>query len=105
VSDTPTMVALGEDYPELRESVAKICEGYPGEYWRKLETEQAYPTEFIEELTQAGFLASLIPEEYGGSGLPLRAAAVILEQINASGKSSATYRRSPPARSGCRPLA
>src|SRR5271163_30793 len=85
VSDTPTMVALGEDYPELRESVRKICERYPGEYWRKLEAEQAYPTEFIEELTQGGFLASLIPEEYGGSGLPLRAAAVILEEINASG--------------------
>src|ERR1700739_1646968 len=78
-------VALGEDYPELRESVRKTCEKYPGAYWRKLEDEQAYPTEFIEELTQGGFLASLIPEEYGGSGLPLRAAAVILEEINASG--------------------
>src|SRR5215831_18981286 len=78
-------VALGEDYPELRQSVRKICEKYPGAYWRKLENEQAYPTEFIEELTQGGFLASLIPEEYGGSGLPLRAAAVILEEINASG--------------------
>ena len=63
----------------------KICERYPGAYWRKLEAEQAYPTEFIAELTQGGFLASLIPEEYGGSGLPLRAAAVILEEINASG--------------------
>src|SRR5437870_12986752 len=79
------MVALGEDYPELREAVRKICERYPGAYWRKLEAEQAYPTEFITELTQGGFLASLIPEEYGGSGLPLRAAAVILEEINASG--------------------
>src|SRR5213083_2209687 len=79
------MVALGEDYPELREAVGKICEHYPGAYWRKLEAEQAYPTEFIAELTEAGFLASLIPEEYGGSGLPLRAAAVILEEINASG--------------------
>src|SRR6516225_9309313 len=85
VSELPTMVALGDDYPELRESVHKICERYPGEYWRKLEAEQAYPTEFIAELTQSGFLASLIPEEYGGSGLPLRAAAVILEEINASG--------------------
>src|SRR6202023_308413 len=85
MSDTPTMLALGEDYPELRESVRKICERYPGAYWRKLEAEQAYPTEFITELTQSGFLASLIPEEYGGAGLPLRAAAVILEQINAAG--------------------
>src|ERR1700757_789321 len=79
------MVALGEDYPELRESVHKICERYPGEYWRKLEEEQAYPTAFVGELTEGGFLASLIPEEYGGSGLPLRAPAVILEEINASG--------------------
>src|ERR1700681_78353 len=84
-SGEPVTLALGEDYPELRESVRKICEKYPGAYWRKLEDEQAYPTEFIAELTQGGFLASLIPEEYGGSGLPLRAAAVILEEINASG--------------------
>src|SRR5437879_13782004 len=79
------VVALGEDYPELRQSVRKICEKYPGAYWRKLEDEQAYPTEFIAELTEGGFLASLIPDEYGSSGLPLRAAAVILEEVNASG--------------------
>jgi acyl-CoA dehydrogenase len=84
-SDDTVMLALGEDYPELRESVRKICEGYPGAYWRQLEDEQAYPTEFVTELTEGGFLASLIPEEYGGSGLPLRAAAVILEEINRSG--------------------
>ena len=84
-SGEPVMLALGEDYPELRESVRKICEKYPGAYWRGLEDEQAYPTEFVNELTEGGFLASLIPEEYGGSGLPLRAAAVILEEINASG--------------------
>ena len=84
-SGDAVMLALGEDYPELRESVRKICEKYPGEYWRKLEEEQAYPTAFVEELTQGGFLASLIPEEYGGAGLPLRAAAVILEEINGSG--------------------
>jgi len=80
-----TLVAIGEDYPELRESVRKICARYPGSYWSGLEDAQAYPTEFINELTQAGFLGALIPEEYGGSGLPLRAAAVILEEINASG--------------------
>src|SRR5213082_3894766 len=84
-SGDTVMLALGEDYPELRESVRKICDKYPGAYWRKLEDEQAYPSQFIAELTQGGFLASLIPEEYGGSGLPLRAAAVILEEINASG--------------------
>jgi acyl-CoA dehydrogenase len=81
----PVMLALGEDYPELRQSVRKICEKYPGAYWRGLEEAQEYPTQFVEELTRAGFLASLIPEEYGGAGLPLRAAAVILEEINASG--------------------
>jgi acyl-CoA dehydrogenase len=80
-----TLVALGEDFLELRESVRKICARYPGTYWSGLEDQQAYPTAFIDELTQAGFLGALIPEEYGGSGLPLRAAAVILEEINASG--------------------
>jgi len=85
MADGHTLVAVGEDYPELRESVRRICAGYPGSYWQQLEEEAAYPTAFVEELTKAGFLASLIPEEYGGSGLPLRAAAVILEEINASG--------------------
>ncbi|HET8996017.1 MAG TPA: acyl-CoA dehydrogenase family protein, partial [Acetobacteraceae bacterium] len=80
-----TMVALGEDYPELRDSVRRICARYPGTYWSGLEDAEAYPTAFVNELTEAGFLAALIPEEYGGSGLPLRAAAVILEEINASG--------------------
>jgi acyl-CoA dehydrogenase len=79
------MVALGEDFPELREAVRRICARYPGAYWRELEDRSAYPTEFIAELTASGFLAALIPEKYGGSGLPLRAAAVILEEINASG--------------------
>ena len=76
---------LGEDYPELRESVRRVCGRYPGAYWRGLDAKSAYPTEFIKELTDSGFLAALIPEEYGGTGLPLRAAAVILEVINASG--------------------
>src|SRR6202012_6192769 len=80
-----TVVTLGEDYPELRESVRKICAGYPGTYWNALEDKEAYPTEFVNELTQAGFLGALIPEEYGGSGLPVRAAARILEEINPSG--------------------
>src|SRR5262249_51625257 len=81
----PTMVELGEDFPELREAVRRICADFPGEYWRTLEEAEAYPTEFIAALTESGFLACLIPEEYGGTGLPLRAAAVILEEINASG--------------------
>jgi len=78
-------VALGEDYPELRDSVRRICSDFPPEYWRKLDEERGYPTEFVQAMTAAGFLGALIPEEYGGSGLPLRAAAVVLEEVNASG--------------------
>jgi acyl-CoA dehydrogenase len=84
----PVTLELGEDYPDIRAAVAKICEGFPGSYWRKLEDERAYPTEFVKALTDAGFLGALIPEEYGGAGLPLRAAAVILETIHASGSSA-----------------
>jgi acyl-CoA dehydrogenase len=87
-SGEPTVMALGEDYPEIRESVRAICEGFPGSYWRELEDRQGYPEEFVKALTDAGYLAALIPEEYGGSGLPLRAAAVILEEIHASGCSA-----------------
>jgi acyl-CoA dehydrogenase len=76
------------DWPELREAVTRICARYPGSYWRGLEDEHGYPTKFIQELTQAGFLAALIPESYGGGGLPLRAAAVILETINQHGCSA-----------------
>ena len=76
---------LGDDFPEIRASVRKICGGFAGAYWRELEVKQAYPTEFVKALTDAGYLAALIPEEYGGAGLPLRAAAVILEEIHAAG--------------------
>ncbi|HVB66507.1 MAG TPA: acyl-CoA dehydrogenase family protein [Acetobacteraceae bacterium] len=85
MSDALTTLEIGEDYPELRQSVRRICADYPGPYWQKLEEAEGYPTAFVDELTSAGFLGALIPEEYGGSGLPLRAAAVILEEINASG--------------------
>ncbi len=82
----PSMtMELGEDYPEIREAVARICENFPGEYWRRLDAESAYPDEFVATLTREGWLAALIPAEFGGSGLPLRAAAVILETIHASG--------------------
>jgi acyl-CoA dehydrogenase len=84
-ADGEVTVALGDDFPELRASVGRICENFPGLYWRELDNRSGYPTEFVTALTEAGFLGALIPEEYGGSGLPLRAAAVILEQINASG--------------------
>ena len=87
-ADMEVTVALGEDYPDLRNTVRQICKGFPGEYWRKLDNQSGYPTEFVAALTEAGFLGALIPEEYGGSGLPLRAAAVILEEINANGCSA-----------------
>ncbi len=76
---------LGRDFPEIRDAVARICTGFPGEYWRRLDEARAYPEEFVAALSGAGYLAALIPQEYGGAGLPLRAAAVILETIHASG--------------------
>lgn len=72
-------------HDELRQSVRSICKDYPDEYWRKLDAEQAYPEEFVNALTEAGFLAALIPEEYGGSGLSLTEASIIMEEINRSG--------------------
>lgn len=80
-----TSVQVGNDYPEIRKSVQALCSQFPGEYWRKLEDANEYAEDFICELTNAGFLAAQIPEEYGGAGLPLRAGCVILEEINASG--------------------
>ncbi len=74
-----------DPHAEIREEVRKLCGRFPGEYWRDLDTRRAYPTEFVRALTEAGWLAALIPEEYGGSGLPLSAAAAVLEEIQASG--------------------
>src|SRR5579864_6966477 len=79
------VVPIGEDYPEIREAVRRICADFPGRYWRDLEAAEAYPTDFVKALTEAGYLSVLIPADYGGSGLPLRAASVILEEIHASG--------------------
>lgn len=73
------------DHPEIRESVARLCSEFPGEYWRRCDRDQAYPSEFVQALTEAGFLGALIPEEYEGSGLPLSAGAAILEEIHRSG--------------------
>jgi acyl-CoA dehydrogenase len=87
-TETPVSFELGEDHPELRESIRRICADFPGEYWRGVEARTGYPSEFVKALTEAGFLAALIPETYGGAGLPLRAAAVILEEICASGSTA-----------------
>jgi acyl-CoA dehydrogenase len=72
-------------HEDIREEVRKLCAEFPNEYWRKRDRESAYPTEFVRALSDAGYLAALIPEEYGGSGLPLSAAAAILEEVQHSG--------------------
>ena len=77
-------------YDDIRASVRKLCDGFSGEYWRRLDREMAYPSEFVRALTESGFLAALIPEEYCGAGLPLSGAAAILEEIQASGGNGAS---------------
>jgi alkylation response protein AidB-like acyl-CoA dehydrogenase len=74
-----------EDVAPIREAVRALCAGFPGEYWRRLDRERAYPAEFVAALTKAGFLAALIPEQYGGSGLNMVAASAIMEEIHAAG--------------------
>jgi acyl-CoA dehydrogenase len=74
-----------QSHPEIRDAVRKLCAGFPGEYWRALDRDRTYPTEFVKTLTEAGFLSVLIPEEYGGSGLGLSAATAVLEEIHRSG--------------------
>ena len=78
-----------EAYADIRDAVAKLCARFPGDYWRKLDRAMAYPAEFVQALTEAGYLSVLIPEEYGGAGLPLSAAAAILETIQHSGGNGA----------------
>ena len=113
-----------EELTDIRDAVRQLCSDFPGEYWRGLEPDR-YPEEFVRALTEHGWLAALIPEEYGGAGLPLAAACVILEEIAASGgnpsachaqmyvmgtllrhgseeQRSAGCRRSRPATCGCR---
>jgi alkylation response protein AidB-like acyl-CoA dehydrogenase len=75
------------EYSDIRSAVADLCGQFPGEYWRALEPDR-YPEEFVKALTEHGWLAALIPEEYGGSGLPISAGAAILEEINAAGGNS-----------------
>lgn len=77
------------DHADIRDSVRKLCESFPGTYWRECDRNQAYPTEFVAALTDAGYLAALIPEEYGGSGLPISAGAAILEEIHRAGCNAA----------------
>ena len=79
------MDTFTDPHAEIREEVRKLCARFPGEYWRKLDQERAYPTAFVRALTEGGYLGALIPEEYGGAGLPLSAAAAILETVQAEG--------------------
>ncbi len=76
-------------HQDIRESVARLCADFPGEYWRRCDRERAYPQEFVAALTSAGYLSALIPEIYGGSGLPISAAAAILEAIHRAGCNAA----------------
>ena len=77
-----------EDHAELRAGVRALCAEFPDEYFRKVDAERGYPAEFVDALTKAGWLAGLIPQEYGGSGLSLAEASVVMEEINRSGGNS-----------------
>jgi acyl-CoA dehydrogenase len=76
---------MTDEYQEIREQIQKLCAQYPGKYWRELDTKREYPTAFVKALTEAGYLSVLIPEEFGGSGLGISAAAVIMEEIQKAG--------------------
>ncbi len=80
-----TIMSQVHDHQDIRDAIAKLCSRYPGEYWRKLDRERAYPTEFVKALTESGFLSILIPEQYGGSGLGITAAAAVMEEIHKAG--------------------
>ena len=77
------------DYQDIRDAVKQLCQNYPGEYWRQCDREQAYPQAFVKALTDSGYLAALIPEDYNGSGLPISAGAAILETIHHAGCNAA----------------
>src|SRR6266852_4850388 len=82
-------LSLTDEQRALRDGVADICKRYPGEYWRELDAKREYPEAFVTELTKAGYLGALIPEEYGGAGLGIAEGALILETIHAAGGNAA----------------
>jgi acyl-CoA dehydrogenase len=82
-------IPASEDWIDIRDAVAKLCEDFPNDYWLKLDKSDTYPSEFVDALTQSGFLGALIPEEFGGSGLPLSAAGAVLETIHERGCNAA----------------
>ncbi|WP_442598204.1 acyl-CoA dehydrogenase family protein [Parapusillimonas sp. JC17] len=82
------MTSHANDFQEIRDAIRDLCSQFPPEYFRKIDEERGYPEAFVKTLTEAGWLAALIPEEYGGSGLSLTAASVIMEEINRNGGNS-----------------
>ena len=83
------MTRFDHEYPEIREAIRDLCADFPATYFREIDEQRAYPEAFVDALTKAGWLAALIPQEYGGSGLSLVEASVIMEEINRSGGNSA----------------
>ena len=81
--------AVHDVFSDIRREVGKLCDAFPGEYWRALDRAREYPSAFVQALGEAGYLAALIPEEFGGAGLPLSAAAAILEEVQRAGCNSA----------------
>ena len=81
------------DHEEIRDGLRRLCKDFDGAYWRVRDREQAYPTEFVQALTESGYLGALIPEAYGGSELPISAGAAILETIHHEGCNAAAASR------------
>ncbi|MSP51134.1 MAG: acyl-CoA dehydrogenase [Alphaproteobacteria bacterium] len=84
-SNRGTSEASRETFPDIRDAVRRLCADFPGEYWRKADRDRRYPAEFVAALTESGFLAALIPETFGGSGLGVQQASAIMEEIHRSG--------------------
>ena len=84
-----------DEFGDIRDGVRAVCADFPDEYHRKVDHDRAYPEAFVDALTKAGWMAALIPEEYGGSGLSLTAASVIMEEINRAGGNSGACHGSP----------
>src|SRR5260370_13424357 len=85
----PATNSKSELHQQLKSAVGELCRNFPDAYWRELDSKRAYPQEFVRALTRAGYMATLIPEEYGGAGLGITEAAVILEEIHRSGGNAA----------------
>ncbi|MFK7805140.1 MAG: acyl-CoA dehydrogenase family protein, partial [Anaerolineae bacterium] len=83
------MSDLTELHDDLRDGVRQLCARFPGEYWQQLDKAEAYPTEFVKAMTEAGYLGALIPEEYGGVGVGITEASIILEEVHRAGGNAA----------------